>query len=66
VGEFALKDFDLGEKLLFDVFGHPRSMAGSKVAHSAGDKNLDFSLYAGCLKQLPASSFQPLAGLAIC
>jgi hypothetical protein len=29
MGEFVLENGNLGEKLLFNVFGHPRSVAGS-------------------------------------
>jgi hypothetical protein len=36
--ELVLEDGDLGEKLLFDVLGHPGSVAASKAARSARDR----------------------------
>jgi hypothetical protein len=40
VGELVLKDFDLFEKLLFNVLGHPGSRAEGAIAHPQEIKNL--------------------------
>ena len=40
VGELVLKNLNLFEKLFLNVFGHPRSVAGSGAALAAKDESV--------------------------
>jgi hypothetical protein len=47
MGELVLKGRNLFEELLFNVLWHRWSVAGERVAHSAGDKRTQLSIITG-------------------